>query len=89
MFTLFNIRTEKESITDEGLEGLGRHAPSWRCGLADNGVQVLESASLSFFDSTVARSMAVAKCLLLKQISDRDKKLLLERDSAGSARKHI
>lgn len=71
---------------------LGQTCPQlalWLGWQGSNWFQMLDSVSFSFFDSTVARSWAVAQCLLLKQINDKGKTFLLERDSARSARKHI
>lgn len=64
--------------------------PSWLSSLA--GEEATHSKCwiqfLSLFDSAVARSMAVAKCLLLKQKNDRGKKFLLERGNWRRAKKY-
>lgn len=52
--------------------------------------QIIPNTGFSFFhsDSTVARSMAVAKCLVLKQKNDTGKKCLLKRGNCRRAKKH-
>lgn len=90
MFTLFTIRAEKILRTKPWkawveMSPVGSVVWLARKQLIPN----VDSISFSLFDSTAARSMAVAECLLSKQINERGKKFLLERDRARRAKTHI
>lgn len=90
MFTLFTMRAEKILQTKPWkawveMSPVGSVVWLARKQLIPN----VDSISFLLFDSTVARSMAVAECLLLKQINERGKKFLLERDRTRRAKKHM